>query len=396
MNGGRAVSCAWTSEESRRIEGLVANFGSPLLAFDPDVLVRQYHELSAALAGVKLYYAVKANPHEAIVRTIDSLEGGFDVASSGETDLLLGLKVFGRRTIHTHPIKKDDEIRTALRFGVTTFVVDNLYELEKLVSYRSRVGVLLRLSFRSPSAIVDLSKKFGCTLDEAAGIIEKARELGIHVKGVSFHVGSQCDDAEKHVEAITASHQFMQAMNEKFANQGMEAPLNLLDIGGGFPADYRQIGLDIHAFCAPIRKALAELPSDWDVIAEPGRFLIAPAVTSVTTVIGKSIRDEARWYYLDDGVYGSYSGQIYDHACYPLQVVRKQSGAADEELFTSVLAGPTCDSIDIVAENVQLPELEPGDFILGHEMGAYTAATKTRFNSLPDAKFVDLSTMRTS
>ncbi len=381
MTDQRSVQRGDPTGMAARYAELVAEHGSPLLIFDPQVLRKQYHALSAALPGVRLYYAVKANPHEAVIRTIDALAGGFDVASSGETDLLLDLKVFGRRTIHTHPIKKDHEIRTALRFGVTTFVVDNLYELKKLVEYRSRVGVLLRLSFRSPTAIVDLSKKFGCTIDEAKQLVLAARELGIHVKGISFHVGSQCECATKHVEAIAASREFMHSMNEYTG-----APLNLLDIGGGFPADYAQVGLDIDTFCAPIRKALETLPEDWDIIAEPGRFLIAPAVTSITTIIGKSIRDQARWYYLDDGAYGSYSGQIYDHACYPLQVLR------DGDCFPSVLAGPTCDSIDIVAENILLPELEPGDFVMGHQMGAYTAATKTRFNSLPDAKFITLPT----
>ena len=109
---------------------------------------------------------------------------------------------------------------------------------------------------------------------------------------------------------------------------------------------------------------------------------MAPAVISITSITGKSTRNGLQWYYLDDGVYGSYSGQIFDHACYPLQTL------TTGETLPSILAGPTCDSIDIVAENIQLPVLEIGDLIIGHQMGAYTAATKTRFNSLPDAKLV--------
>ena len=360
---------------------LASQYGSPLLVFDATVLRRNYQELAEALPGVQLFYAVKAHPHAFIVRVIEQLGGGFDVASGGETDLLLQLKVFGRRTIHTHPIKKDAEIRTALRYGVTTFVVDSLYELEKLVPYRGRVGVLLRLSFRNLGAAVDLSRKFGCSLSEAPEIIARARELDVHIKGVSFHVGSQCADASKHVEGIETCCELMQRMNEHGGT-----PMNVMDIGGGFPADYNRRGVDIHKFCAPIRAALEQLPDDWDILAEPGRYLVASAVTSITTVVGKSIRDNVRWYYLDDGVYGSYSGQIYDHACYPLQVLRTG------ESFPSVLAGPTCDSIDVIAEGIELPELEVDDLVIGHEMGAYTAATRTRFNSLPDARLVDLET----
>jgi ornithine decarboxylase len=358
-------------------EQLVAEHGSPLLVLNRRVLQARFKALQAALPEVDLYYAVKAHPDPEIIKIIDQLGGGFDIASAGEMSLLLDHKVSGRRTIHTHPIKKDQEIRDGLRFGATTFVIDNAHELKKLVPYRSRVGVLLRVSFRSASAIVDLSKKFGCAPDEVADLVQQANALGIHVKGLSFHVGSQCNDASKHVEAITRCHALMQEINTT-ANK----PLSVLDIGGGFPADYALQGLDIDAFCAPIRTALAELPKDWHLIAEPGRYLVAPSVTSVTTVAGKSVRNGFRWYYLDDGIYGSYSGQLFDHATYPLQVFR------DGDERASIIAGPTCDSIDVVAENIAMPELEIGDLLIGHQMGAYTAATKTRFNSIPDAKLV--------
>lgn len=356
---------------------LVSQHGSPLLVFDADVLRAHFKALQAALPNVDLYYAVKAHPDSSIVNVIEELGGGFDIASAGEMDLLLKHKISGRRTIHTHPIKKDQEIRDALRFGATTFVVDNLYELKKLISYRSRVGVLLRVSFRSETAKVDLSKKFGCAANEVLDLVKEAEKLGIHIKGLSFHVGSQVKDSSKHVEAINACHMLMNEINET-----ADRPLSVLDIGGGFPADYDLKGFDINAFCTPIRAALAKLPSDWHLIAEPGRYLIAPAVTSVTTIAGKSHRNGFVWYYLDDGIYGSYSGQLFDHAIYPLQVF---SGG---EQSPSIIAGPTCDSIDVVAENIMLPNLEIGDLVIGHQMGAYTAATKTRFNSLPDATLV--------
>ena len=356
---------------------LVTTHGSPLLVYDPNILKQQYTTLRAALPSVELYYAVKAHPDSHIIETINELGGGFDIASAGEMDLLLKHQVSGRRTIHTHPIKKDKEIRDALRFGATTFVVDNLDEIKKLLPYRSRVGVLLRVSFRSASAAIDLSKKFGCAVEEAKALVLDAAKLGIHIKGLSFHVGSQCADSSKHVEAIEACQRTMLAINEL-----VDKPLSVLDIGGGFPADYDNKGLDIEAFCAPIQSALSALPNDWHIIAEPGRYLVAPAVISITTVTGKSLRNGFRWYYLDDGVYGSYSGQIFDHATYPLEVLK------NSEPYTSIIAGPTCDSIDIIAEDIQLPELEIGDLVIGHQMGAYTAATKTRFNSLPDAKLV--------
>ena len=133
--------------------------------------------------------------------------------------------------------------------------------------------------------------------------------------------------------------------------------------------------MDIKTYCAPIRHALAGLPSHVNVIAEPGRFIAGPSMTGIASVIGKAHREGLNWYYLDDGVYGSFSGQIYDHVRYPLEVF-----ADAPQGFPSVLAGPTCDSIDIIAEKVDLPELQIGDLVVGHMMGAYTAASATDFN----------------
>jgi ornithine decarboxylase len=377
MSDKRRIIIGAPPQEARAYHALVAEHGSPLLVFDREKLLKQYRLLSAALPDVELFYAVKAHPNEHIVRTLDEVGCGFDVASAGEMDMLMDLKISGRRTIHTHPIKKDREIRDALRFGATTFVVDNPDELAKLSPYRDRIGILLRVRFSSENAAVDLSRKFGCDIRDVAGIVMAANNLGLHIKGLSFHVGSQCENSAKHVEAIEQCHQVMEEISKT-----VPVPMSTLDIGGGFPADYRLAGMDIDSFCEPIRKALERLPHDWHLLAEPGRFLVAASVTSITTVTGRSERHGISWYYLDDGVYGSYSGQIFDHAIYPIQVLK--SGTTR----SSILAGPTCDSIDVIAEDIQLPELEIGDLVIGHQMGAYTAATKTRFNLLPDARFV--------
>ena len=375
----RPVILGASSEDTQYYKELNRKYGSPLLVFNPSVLKKQYYRLQKALPDVEIYYAIKALPHLDVLKTLEKLGSGFDVASSGELDFLSSLQVSGRRAIHTHPIKRDSDIRSALRFGATTFVIDNIDELKKLTSYRERIGILLRVSFRSESAVVDLSKKFGCTESEVFEIISAAENEGLHIKGLSFHVGSQCASPDKQVEAIESCCKLMTHINKT-----AKAPLATLDIGGGFPSDYDLSTPDINDFTAPIRRALDKLPNDWHLIMEPGRFLVAPAVTSITTILGKSIRGGVPWYYLDDGVYGSFSGQIFDKMIYPLQVFK------EGETKPSVLAGPTCDSIDIIAEGIELPDLAIGDLVIGHRMGAYTAATCTRFNSLPDAKFVTL------
>jgi ornithine decarboxylase len=352
-----------------KTRAVVEQYGSPLLLLDCEKLADQYRQLSAALPNVGLFYAVKAFPHAAIVSTLNQLGAGFDIASTGEINLLRKQKVDPRRTIHTHPIKKDKDIRDALRFGCSTFVVDNIAEIAKFRQYAHRVGLLLRVAFRSPDCAVDLSKKFGCSPEEVPLLLKEANALGLHVKGLSFHVGSQSTSPSTHVAAIEACARLISEY---------EVPIRILDIGGGFPVDYDNGNdIDIRAFCAPIREALKTLPEHVEVIAEPGRYLIAPAAASITTVVGKALRGDQPWYYLDDGVYGMFSGRIYDHARYPLHVFRQGPKKI------SALVGPTCDSIDVIEEALELPALEVGDLVVGRMMGAYTAATASTFNSLP-------------
>lgn len=354
---------------------------SPLLVLDCARLSEQYNALSRALPGVQLFYAIKSLPHPAAIRTLDALGAGFDIASSGEAEMLREQGTRARDTIHTHPIKRDRDIRDALRFGCTTFVIDNTWELEKFVAYRHRVGLLVRVSFPNPDTPIDLSRKFGCREEEVAMLVHKAQSLGLHIKGLSFHAGSQCPGPENHVRAIERCS----AIIEEIQNRTGKL-LSVLDIGGGFPVEYLQPVMDIDEFCAPIRESLQQLPEHVHVIAEPGRYLSAPAMTAVSRVMGKAKRGDATWYYLDDGVYGSYSGQIYDHASYPLTVF--SDIAATEN---AVLAGPTCDSIDVIAEDIDLPPLSIGDIVLGRQMGAYTSASASRFNLFDSATIVAIN-----
>ena len=360
---------------------LIAQHGSPLLLLDCDVVRRQYKSLQSALPGVGLFYALKPLPHPAVVAELRDLGGCFDVATSGEIKLVKAAGVPPERCIHTHPIKTDAEIRAALRFGIRTFVVDNPDELRKFRQHRARAEVLLRLSFRDPTAVVDLSRKFGCEPAAVAPMLELAQSLGVTVRGLSFHVGSQVAEPKKYVEAIGVCAELMEQ-----ASASGQADLTLLDIGGGFPIAYGGTMQPIREFCRPIRQALKKLPRGVRVIAEPGRFIAGPSGTSISTVVGRAQREGRWWYYLDDGLYGSYNGQLYDHALYPIDVPGRTGPT-----HPSVLAGPTCDSIDVVREDIPLPELQIGDLVVGRMMGAYTACSATDFNFIPRAKIVALN-----
>jgi ornithine decarboxylase len=364
-----------------QIRRLVAQFGSPLLIIDCERVRVQLRKLAKALPKVDLHYALKPLPHPAVVEVVMQAGGFLDLATTGEVQLVKRLGASPERCIHTHPIKRAQDIRNAMDFGVRTFVADNPDEVRKFARLGERARLLLRVSFRSPGAVCDLSRKFGCDPEHFLDLARLAASLGVDVQGASFHVGSQAADPAKHVEAIEACVKLMAAARREHLGT-----LDTLDIGGGFPIDYGAPVPDIGRFCAPIRQQLAKLPKRIRVIAEPGRFIAGPAAIGVASVMGRAQREGHWWYYLDDGLYGSYSGQLYDHARYPVEPLRQ--GA---HLLPSVLAGPTCDSIDVIAENLMLPKLEVGDLIVGRAMGAYTWASASEFNFFPKATVVSVN-----
>src|SRR5947207_3917725 len=211
-------------------------------------------------------------PHPAVVQTVIEQGGYLDLATSGEVHLVQRLGVAPDRCIHTHPIKREQDIANALAFGVRLFVADNPDEVRKFARLSGEAELLLRVSFRAPGAVCDLSRKFGCDPEDVLPLARLAAGLGIGVRGLTFHVGSQTADATKHVEALTASAKLIAA-----ARRERLGVLDTLDIGGGFPIDYAQPVQDIGRFCAPLRVAVAKLPTRVRVIAEPGRYIVGPS-----------------------------------------------------------------------------------------------------------------------
>ncbi len=385
MNKPARISKIRAAEEGIRLaapyseaalRALIARFGSPLLFIDCNIIRQQYRALAAALPGVKLHYALKPQPHATVVKVLAAEGAWFDLATNGEVDLVRMAGIAPDRCIHTHPIKRDQDIRRALDYGITTFVFDNPDEIGKFTPYRDRVRLLLRLAYRSTDAMVDLSRKFGCDPEAAIALAATAARAGVTVSGLTFHVGSQVGTADAHARAIKVCGRLI----SEAAAHGLP-PLEVIDIGGGFPIDYLQPAQAIEEFCLPIRVALAGLPREIRVISEPGRYICGPAGFCLTTVMGRAMREGRWWYYLDDGIYGSFSGQLYDHSRYPVEPVAPHAGP----MQPCVLAGPTCDSIDVIAEDIPMPELAAGDLLMGRQMGAYTNATATDFNFFPRA-----------
>jgi ornithine decarboxylase len=359
------------------ILNLIAEFGSPLLTIDLTQIREQLSVLRGALPDVDLHYALKPLSHAAVVACLHEQAMGFDLASIGEMDLVLAQGVSASRCIYTHPIKRVADIDRVLGCGISTFVVDNYEEIYKLAAYGARTRSYLRLAFRNPRAVADLSRKFGCEADSALDLLARAQELGVQICGLAFGAGSQVLDPSIYVHAIDVCARLM-----RDAVAAGLPPLELLDIGGGFPVAYcADAPICIESYYKPIREALSRLPAHVNVIAEPGRFIAAPAGTSIARVVGKAKRGGRWWYYLDEGIYGAYSGRIFDHAKYPIRTL-----SSSAERLASVLAGPTCDSFDVIDDDILLPRLEVGDVVVGSMMGAYTWATATSFNSLEKAR----------
>lgn len=362
--------------EFAHIQKLVAVHGTPTLFLSESRLRESYRALKAALPGVALYYAVKSNAATQIVSILKSEGALFDVCSKGEIDIVRGCGVTPGDCIHTHPIHRDEDIRYALDFGLSVFVVDNEDELPKFLPYKDKVELLIRMSIQNPACLVNLSHKFGVAPEHTFDLIKKTAKLGLRIHGICFHCGSQNQNSLKYIEAL----EYCRDICRKAALNGIA--ISVIDIGGGFPINYLTPVQPPAEFCAPINEYLERYFSNYKLIAEPGRVLSGPAMTLAARVIGKSLRSGVWWYYLDEGVYGSFSGKMYDHTDYPM-FLSKTGPRCD-----SVLAGPTCDSVDVPYEHIALPHLEIGDLLVFESMGAYTSASASNFNGFEKAKIV--------
>jgi ornithine decarboxylase len=356
-------------------QAAIALHGTPVLLLDPETVRRQFRRLTAALPFVGFHYAVKALSHEAVIEALADEGCGFDIATGEELDLLDGID--RSRIIHTHPIKKAAEIAEALDAGIRTFVIDNDAELEKFAGAPDDVRLLIRLAYRSPNAKSDLSTKFGVGPFEAAHLVERALERGIRIGGFSFHVGSQLDDPDRFAAAIAETLELMDRIEATCAVR-----FETLDIGGGFPIAYDSAVTSLEDLAAVIRPLLEPRADRLSIIAEPGRVMVAEAMTLVTSVVGIAERGDGRWYYLDDGLYGSYSNVLTEDV-HPLVFSERELSGRDSDAAThrwATLAGPTCDSSDVIAREALLPDLAVGDLLVSPAMGAYTVVTSTRFN----------------
>ena len=373
-----------------RLQKLAREHGTPLFVIDHDALRKAYREFRRYLPRVQVYYAVKANPDPQIVKTLFEAGASFDVASMPEFMIVYqNIKHLPAKQrqqwiwdkiIYANPTKPTDTLEELNQYKpLVTF--DNLEEIHKIKKHAPTAGLALRLKVPNTGAMVELSSKFGASPGEAVDPILAADKLGLTVEGISFHVGSQTTNFENYVQALAlTANVFKEAQDRGYTK------MNLLDIGGGFPAPYDSSVRPFRELAKVINTEIERLfPKNIQVLAEPGRFLAATAGLSVASVIGKAVRDGKTCYYINDGVYHTYSGVIFDHCKYPVKAFKK-----GPTQICSVF-GPTCDALDVVSMAENLPNLERGDLVYSTNIGAYSHASATYFNGFPPAKVVHVN-----
>jgi ornithine decarboxylase len=363
--------------------------GTPVVIIDHNALRKNYAAFKKHLPKVQVYYAVKANAEPAIVRTFYQAGASFDVASLPEFMLVYeNIKSLPPKAqqdfiwdkiIYANPTKPKETLQ-ALDQYKPLVTYDNLAELEKIKQYAPHAGVVLRLRVPNTGSMVELSSKFGCDPGEAVDLIAAAFKMKLVVEGLSFHVGSQCTNFENFVQGL----EMAAAVLREAKSRGHE--IKILDIGGGFPAPYNKHVRPFSELASRINTEIKRLfPSEIEILAEPGRFLVATAATAVARIIGKAVRDGKRCYYIDDSVYHTFSGIIFDHCPYHFKAFRKGK--------TEICAvfGQTCDALDTISLSEELPDLEIEDLVYSENIGAYSSASATWFNGFPPAKIVHLN-----
>jgi len=353
----------------------------PCLVVDLEIIRENYQAFAKALPDTKVFYAVKANPAPEILKLLAEQGSCFDVASVSETEGVLAAGAAPERISYGNTVKKESEIARAFRLGVTLFAVDCDAEVEKVARAAPGARVICRIHCDGSGSEWPLSRKFGCEPEYATDILELAHKLGLVPYGVSFHVGSQQHNVEAWDRALASTA----AIFRGCAERGIA--LTMVNLGGGFPAKYVRKTPKLESYGKAIFRALRKhfgnaIP---ETIVEPGRGLVGNAgviEAEVVLIAKRSPEDEVRWVYLDIGKFHGLAETIDESIRYPIRTPRDR-----DETAPCVIAGPTCDSVDVLYEKNPYPlpvSLTIGDKVLIEAAGAYTTTySSVGFNGYP-------------
>lgn len=363
-------------------------------------VIKKHKKWTTLFPRIKPYYAVKCHDNLPVMELLASLGTGFDCASKNEITKVLSLGVSPDRIIYANPCKQQNMIQYSKRVGVDLMTFDNEVELHKVKANFPEARLVLRiLAPKTDKVQSQLGNKFGCLPCDVKPLLVKAKNLGLNVVGISYHVGSGCYELGVYAAAIELAARAFQIAKE------IGYDFTILDVGGGFPGNTKS-RITVEEIAEVMTPALdAYFPEGCgvDIISEPGRYFVASAMTLTTQVIAKravardlgglrepTTDDEpAYMYYINDGVYGSFNCIMFDHAA-PVPVLL---GEHDHSLnFTTSIFGPTCDSIDLIIKDHLMPELHVGDWVTFPDMGAYTVAAGSQFNGMPPPRMYYVST----
>ena len=343
----------------------------PFLILDAAIVRAKIRRFRAAMPRVRPHYAVKANPDRRVLKVLVQEGAGFEIASTAELDLLLGLGVPAAEIFYSNPMKSREAVVYAAAKGVEWYVVDSADEVRRIFEVKPDAKQYLRIATPNIGSDWPLSGKFGCGVADAREIVAFAARMGVDLAGITFHVGSQCRNPENWRVALEKARILFDVM--------LKAGLRprLLNIGGGFPVRHVKPIPSIELIGQVVNEGLKAFPEDVQVIAEPGRYLVSDAGYFVCRVLGTATRAGKRWMHWDAGLFG---GVIESSEGLRYRVRTDRSGP--DVAWT--VGGPTCDSVDVVMRDEPLPaDLQEGDFIYIQNAGAYTTAYASQFNGFP-------------
>lgn len=354
-------------------------YKTPFFLISKKKIVENLQEFDKVFPKPLIQYAMKANSEPEVLQTILDAGVGFEVASMYELDLLKKIKVPPSRIVYGTSVKPIEHIKEFVKYGVDRFAFDSFPELEKIVSVAPKAKVYVRTIANDAGSVFKFSEKFGTDTASIIPLLLRARELGLHPYGISFHVGSQASDVRAWADVIRSLRSIIQDLKE------MDVTLDVLNLGGGFPCRY------LSGDTIPTLKDIArysieqyvKLPYQPQIMVEPGRGIIADTAVLIASVIARVERRGNTWLFLDAGVYnGLFETMAYQGSTrYPITSMRPV-GNAGEMLFA--IAGPTGDSPDVITKEALLPQdMAIGDKVIVHQTGAYSLSVTSEFNGFP-------------
>jgi ornithine decarboxylase len=356
---------------SRVEEALKKGYSRPFLLVDSNIIRNKIRRFKAAMPRVHPHYAAKANPDPRVLRTLIEEGAGFEIASIAELDLLLSMGVPAAEIYYSNPMKSRAYLEYAAAKGVEWYVLDSIEELHKIVSIKSDAKLYLRIDTPNIGSDWPLAGKFGTHLADIKEIIDEAAHIGADLAGVTFHVGSQCRNPQNWRVGIERAKNVFADMRQA----GLRP--RLLNIGGGYPVRHVKPIPSIEVIAEVVNAAIADLPADIRVMAEPGRYLVSDSACFVCRVVGTATRNGKRWMYWDAGIFG---GIIEVSEGLRYEILTNRQG----NKIPWSIAGPTCDSVDVLMHDEPLPDdIQEGDFIFIPNAGAYTTAYASNFNGFP-------------